>query len=218
MPRIAIRSLHPREGALMRPPLRDEEAIVLPGNKRVSTKVKPVVMPTIEAWPTASKAPRPLEPANSSRLDVMPADVRKARACGMRLIRRRRRSPTNPRQPRSPRTTNRCRPRATSQRRWRRRLCRLRRRPTAHGRGSGSPRSPPGWQPTALGRGSGSPRSPLRWQPTALVHGSGSPRSPLRWQPTALVHGSGSPRSPRRWWYWPPPGGSTAARSPIKPR
>ena len=62
----------------MRPPLRHEEGIVLPGNKRVSTRVNPVVMPTIEAWPTASKAPRPLEPADSSRLDVMPADVRKA--------------------------------------------------------------------------------------------------------------------------------------------
>ena len=62
----------------MRPPLRDEEAIVLPGNKRVSSRVNPVVMPTIEAWPTASKAPRPLEPSPSSRLDVMPADVRKA--------------------------------------------------------------------------------------------------------------------------------------------
>ena len=61
----------------MRPPLRDEEAIVLPGNKRVSSRVNPVVMPTIEAWPTG-KAPRPLEPADSSRLDVMPADVRKA--------------------------------------------------------------------------------------------------------------------------------------------
>ncbi len=41
----------------MRPPLRDEEAIVLPGNKRVSSKVNPVVMPTIEAWPTGEGAP-----------------------------------------------------------------------------------------------------------------------------------------------------------------
>ena len=32
---------------------------MLPGNKRVRTRVKPVEMPTIEAWPTASKAPRP---------------------------------------------------------------------------------------------------------------------------------------------------------------
>ncbi len=50
---------------------------MLPGNNRVSTKVKPVVMPTIEPWPTASKASSPLEPADSSRLDVMPGHVRK---------------------------------------------------------------------------------------------------------------------------------------------
>jgi len=64
----------------MRPPLRDEEGIVLPGNKRVSTRVKPVVMPTIEAWPTAWKAPRHVEPAPSSRPDVMPGHVDKATA------------------------------------------------------------------------------------------------------------------------------------------
>ena len=78
----------------MRPPLRDEEAIVLPGNKRVSTKVRPVVMPTIEAWPTGEGAP----PSGTSRfvtLDVMPADVRKA-SLQDAADRRRRRSPMNP--------------------------------------------------------------------------------------------------------------------------
>jgi hypothetical protein len=66
----------------MRPPLRDEEGIVLPGNKRVSTRVKhkPVVMPTIAAWPTASKAPRHLEPAPSSGPNAMPGHVHKATA------------------------------------------------------------------------------------------------------------------------------------------
>ena len=49
---------------------------MLPGNKRVRTRVKPVEMPTIEAWPTASKAPRHLEPAPSSRLDVTPGHVK----------------------------------------------------------------------------------------------------------------------------------------------
>ncbi|MGZ5904816.1 MAG: hypothetical protein ACXWKQ_05670, partial [Reyranella sp.] len=49
---------------------------MLPGKKRVSTRVKPVVMPSIEAWPTASKAPRHLEPVPSSRLDVTPGDVK----------------------------------------------------------------------------------------------------------------------------------------------
>ncbi|HTG19761.1 MAG TPA: hypothetical protein VK681_06930 [Reyranella sp.] len=51
---------------------------MLPGNKRVSTRVKPVDMPTIEAWPTASKAPRHLEPAPSSRLNVTPGHVKAA--------------------------------------------------------------------------------------------------------------------------------------------
>src|SRR5580704_3737766 len=64
----------------MRPPLRDEEGIVLPGNKRVSTRVKPVVMPTIAVWPTASKAPRHLEPAPSSGPNAMPGHVHKATA------------------------------------------------------------------------------------------------------------------------------------------
>jgi hypothetical protein len=64
----------------MRPPLRDEEGIVRPGNKRVSTRVKPVVMPTIAAWPTASKAPRHLEPAPSSGPNAMPGHVHKATA------------------------------------------------------------------------------------------------------------------------------------------
>ena len=68
---------------------------MLPGNKRVSSRVNPVVMPTIEAWPTASKAPRPLEPADLSRLDVMPADVRKA-SLQDAADPRRRRPPTNP--------------------------------------------------------------------------------------------------------------------------
>src|SRR5260370_3404622 len=60
----------------MRPPLRAEEGIVLPGNKRVRTRVRPVEMPTIEAWPTASKARRHLEPAPASRLHVTPGDVK----------------------------------------------------------------------------------------------------------------------------------------------
>src|ERR1700722_9631776 len=60
----------------MRPPLRAEEGIVLPGNKRIRTRVRPVEMPTIEAWPSASKGPRHLEPAPSSRLNVTPAHVK----------------------------------------------------------------------------------------------------------------------------------------------
>ena len=48
---------------------------MLPGSTRITTRVKPVDMPTIEAWATTSKVPHDSEAA-PSRLDVTPGQVK----------------------------------------------------------------------------------------------------------------------------------------------